>query len=445
MHGAMQMGPQLVPVGPVGTATFTTHLASPASAGAHVQLPPQPAVRLSAEEQQWRAAFEDDPSNWRFGLKGHPPAGKRWVYSHHFNYTLPVSTDLCTGRNVVAVREAFEAGNLMFRHVAGTAAQTLEAGIQVRESNSMQAQSLCGKAKIGEPTKFWGREGKQGKQAVQAVAHACEAFLLEMQHYLSLADVPPMGQPLVAATYLTGQAKQAYQARLAVAQAAGKPITWEFFQSTLHDLYVPPAQSADIMAKFMDNSWAPPVNSSWDVDTLLSKFDVATDECERAGLHLEPLHCAQQLLSALPQPARDLVRLNEAHHVQTTVGGVRDRLLQRRTEVEAAVHATAPKPVGKQGHPFVSNPLKVKGGGVSKPPTKAPAGPSSDPKGGKFMGTCFKCHEHGHKAADCPLLPKHEQGELVTPSKGSGKGGGKGGGKGKALAAAQVQGAGMEE
>jgi hypothetical protein len=310
------------------------------------------------------------------------------------------------------------------------ARERLERHDQVGALGAQPKRSLKGSAKVGEPQKFAGRTDP--KQPASKLAMQCEAFLLEIRSYMTLTEAHKDVWAMLAASYLTEHAKHTYSAYASARERSGKPVDWDFFQSTLRTAYVPRAQVADDLhayfsAEFLDATIKAMTSERHvRVDDLLSAHKVALQEVIRhSDGYIEQVNdlCQCQLfLAALPACLRSVLKLNEANEAHASWGHLEDMVRRREQQLQLAwatwmeqdgvakkarVEESPPKP--KPQKPFVFG--KGTGGGGGGGGGSSGAGPSAGGTGAtkaKPTDVCTFCHKKGHWARECRSNPANK-------------------------------------
>jgi hypothetical protein len=118
--------------------------------------------------------------------------------------------------------------------------QSRQAAWKAEELTVLKASDRArkGKAAAAKPPKFSG----QGSGVPQEL----ERWISAVLGYMRAEDEDVARWPVLAATYLTGQAHEFYHLQEMDRERAGKPVTWDWLLSVLRGKYIPKTQAAKV-------------------------------------------------------------------------------------------------------------------------------------------------------------------------------------------------------
>lgn len=199
------------------------------------------------------------------------------------------------------------------------------------------------------PETFTGM-GEQSQVAANLVM-----WLFEISDYLQLSGVSNKDKAATATTFLSETARKDYMARRANA-AKDKDFqhTFEFFEATLRELYVPRAQKAHVSREFFSYFWVPVFDTDWTLEKhktaflgYEAKLYSETDLCTL----LDEVRCSI-FLATLPEMVWHEIKLNEQNSSHKKWDELLELMVSRENVVmnkysSWLAQQSAPKETGK--------------------------------------------------------------------------------------------------
>jgi hypothetical protein len=270
-----------------------------------------------------------------------------------------------------------------------------------------------------------------------------------MDDYLTLSEVPEDGKPLVAGSYLEGDAKLLWTSRRSRAEKSGEPVTWDLLKETLRSRWVPRTQLIDVLMSLVDKHhrkhWARGVEElvpGWTLEKFLSKW--LEIEASIRGQKLEEGYLSQGamtviMLAGFPWKLREFIQLDDAFKLHPTPQALEAHMRLRAANINEAANriiaqsrsrdreegelrnVSSKKPNTAAGKPGTS---QASGQGKSTAAPATPSKPSASNRGGEAStsapagkeplgeGACWLCKGQegngGHPWQKCPGKGKPE-------------------------------------
>lgn len=270
--------------------------------------------------------------------------------------------------------------------------------------------------KVNKPQVFSGRD----KEDV-------DLFLDEQERFQRLTHVPAHLQVDVACGFLRGDAQLLWSAQERLARDAGTVVDWQYFKQILISFYRPINPEDAARARLHNIRQTGTVNDY----TLRFNSELArirtmpVSEGDRVYLYLRGLRPELRARVAVnPTTRTPWESLQEVQ--QYTLNTAAHDLPSMNAELR---ERNAKRPAEKPAQRVPSN-----GGGAGKNArakgNKKPRLEDLEPESKAYRqmhfrgGLCFRCHEQGHKAEDCPLNGGKGGGGGSGPKKPPGSGGG---------------------
>lgn len=268
-----------------------------------------------------------------------------------------------------------------------------------------------------------------GKPSV--LATDLPVWLLEVQDYMDLANIPVDKQAGLATSFVTGSARVAYMTRRSHAMSIDQHFKHDmkFFEKTLRDIYIPVTQKCSLLKDFHLGAWKLPFGPEWTVSAQLDSIIRAVRGLESEHIRIDPLWSITSFLTSLPSVQYDMLKLDSANEYRTDWKALTDEVYTKQEQLMDAyrralaagigcdppaisdVRTSVPKrhaPKHEIGHGMTKRTAVASA--VTASPAARPAasggGPSKGGEGGSSTQVrgCPICYMPSHQPDTCPFL-----------------------------------------